>query len=122
MITPWTIYWMTRLDEIKGTAMAAFIISIIGAMICYICYGLKSFVEDEEAPALLIYAKRLLIVSVLSSIPNMFIPSTKEMAAILVIPAIANNQQVQDIGKELGDLAKSWLNEFKPKGTEHDTK
>lgn len=43
-----------------------------------------------------------------------FIPSTKEMAAIIVLPKIVNNEKVQDAGNKLFDLAVEWLEDLKP--------
>lgn len=47
-----------------------------------------------------------------------FLPSTKQMAAIVVIPRIANSETVLelgDLGKDLIVLAKEWVEEIQPK-------
>jgi hypothetical protein len=36
------------------------------------------------------------------------------MAAILIIPKIANSEKVEKIGNGLYDLAVEWMNELKP--------
>ena len=43
-----------------------------------------------------------------------FTPNTKQMAAILIIPQIANSEKVEKIGNGLYDLAVEWMNELKP--------
>ena len=42
------------------------------------------------------------------------VPSTAQMAAIVVVPRIVNNEQVQTVGSRLYDLATEWLDELKP--------
>jgi hypothetical protein len=43
-----------------------------------------------------------------------FIPSTKQMAAIIVVPKIINNEKVQQLPEELLNLGIDWLEELKP--------
>ena len=42
------------------------------------------------------------------------IPTTREMAVILVVPRIANSEKVQQAGNKLYDLAIEWMAELKP--------
>lgn len=42
------------------------------------------------------------------------VPTTKEMAAIVVIPRVANSESVQGLGEGVVDLAKAWMAELKP--------
>ena len=39
----------------------------------------------------------------------MFVPSTKQMAAIYVVPAIANNEKMQNIGNKTLDISNQLL-------------
>ena len=48
-----------------------------------------------------------LILSIFLGIFAAFIPSTKDAAAIIMIPKIANNQDVQDVVKELWKIAET---------------
>ena len=45
----------------------------------------------------------------------MFVPTTKEMCAIKLVPMIANDEQVQELPNKVVDLANEWLDELKPK-------
>jgi len=48
-----------------------------------------------------------------------FIPTTKQMAAIMIVPRLANSERVQNIGNKVYDLAVEWMEELKPtKGSE----
>jgi hypothetical protein len=42
------------------------------------------------------------------------IPKTSEAAAMIVVPAIANNEDIHEIGESLVDLAKEWVIELSP--------
>ncbi len=52
---------------------------------------------------------------VIAELIRVFTPTTKEMAAIIVIPAIVNNQDIKELGGEIPKLAREWLEEFRPK-------
>ena len=43
------------------------------------------------------------------------LPTTKEMAAIIVIPKVANNEKIQELGDGIYQLANDWLKEISPK-------
>jgi hypothetical protein len=49
----------------------------------------------------------------LGIISNM-IPSTKQMAAIMIVPCLVNSEKVQTIGNKVYDLAVEWMEELKP--------
>lgn len=115
-ITPFTIYLLTRADVFLAVLEA-----FIGALICYLIVSLifvATDVEDNRSDFFLgvkrawKYSFPLLMLLVFLKVIT---PTTKEMAAIIVIPAIANNQEVQDLGAEIPKLAREWLEELKPK-------
>jgi hypothetical protein len=47
---------------------------------------------------------------------GVFIPTTKQMAVIMVAPKVINNEQVQKLPNQVLELANEWLEELKPKG------
>ena len=145
MITPSQLYWLTRLDSIKsylgGIDMlallcAVFCTGIIIATTCHItfasndCLGWYHGKTKEEMEArkkpwekLRSSSTRILIASIsvlsLGSLTNAMLPTTKEMAAIHVVPMIVNSEAAQklpDVASEFVDLAKDWLKELKPDG------
>lgn len=50
----------------------------------------------------------------LCRVTHPFVPTTKEMAAIVVIPRVANSESVQGLGEGIVDLAKVWMQELRP--------
>ena len=131
-ITPSMIYWLTRLDEFSFLFGIVFVCIVIVALVNVI----GGFVALDSASTNQLYnrperlaeskhnikvrfgrAVKLALVALLVGVVNSFIPSTKQAAAIIVIPKIANSEIVAEMGdtaKELVGLAKSWLIELKP--------
>ena len=60
------------------------------------------------------FAKYAIVATVISVLGAILTPSTKEICATLLIPAIVNNEKVQGLGEEFYDLAKEWMQELKP--------
>lgn len=113
MITEQQIYWLTRLDNIL-VALGLFAIgaAIVAAGIGLI--GLMELVNDGRCATLILRkSARLFCAVIISVIVMAFIPSTKEVAAIIVLPKIVNNEKVQDAGNKLFDLAVEWLEDLK---------
>ena len=131
-ITPSMIYWLTRLDEFSFLFGIVFVCIVIVALVNVIggFVALDSASTDQlyNRPERLAESKhnikvrfgravKLALVALLVGVINSFIPSTKQAAAIIVIPKIANSEIVAEMGdtaKELVGLAKSWLIELKP--------
>lgn len=99
-ITHSLIYWITRLDGIQC------LLGVGGVFVIII--GLMMYIEDKKK-----YWVRTIVTGIVMVIITVFIPSTKQMCAILVIPKVANNENVQTLGKDLVEIAHNWMNEIK---------
>lgn len=145
MITPAQIYLLTRLDAFKdmitGAPMRLLIASwLVSAVIAIALSCLYMFAgngsydifegkSDEEfattRETLRKWRNRTLgfmlvcmtLMPTLSAV-NALTPTSKEMAAIVVIPKIANSQPLSDIAVNIVDLANAWLKELKPPAPE----
>lgn len=131
-ITPSMIYWLTRLDEFSFMLGTVFVCIVIVALMNvvggFIAMDSASTDQSYNRPELLAEDKhnikvrfgravKLALVALFVSVVNSFVPSTKQAAAIIIIPKIANSEIVAEMGdtaKELVVLAKSWLIELKP--------
>lgn len=145
MITPTQVYLLTRLDAFKGmitgTPMNMLIASWLGSIVIMVVlsciymfagngsYDLFEGKSDEEFATIRETLRKwrnrtlgfmlvcMTLMPALSAV-NALAPTSKEMAAIVVIPKIANSQPLSDIAASVVDLANAWLKELKPAAPE----
>lgn len=116
MITPMQMYWLLKLDDIR--VLCAFSAAIV-IFATIISLGIYNDAEDKGTKKIAIASFVLgLFGCGLFSSALTFLPSTKQMATIYVVPAIANNEKIQQIGgktldisNQLLDLTKDYLAE-----------
>ena len=113
MISAFNIYLIILLDDIEfafivGT-MLSFIMCVmfVSAIICRITEDDKELLERMAKPA-----KVALVVFILFLTGIVLTPNTKEAAAIYLIPKIANNEQIQDIGGNALDILQNKFQEW----------
>ena len=133
------IYWITRLDGIRGfcygiqTIAVLFAIVGIVAAIAAACIrvGAEEEGSDDDAriaSGICKIACKVWIpafcITMVCSFARMFTPTTKEMIAIKVIPQIASTENVdkiKGISKDMLDITAEWLKDMRKKYvTEHD--
>lgn len=127
-ITPFEVYVITRLDTFKswcGAAAAILVILFVGLLAVMIIRSI--YLNDESAvktcDTLIGFIKKakLFITLPIAIAATILTPTTKEAAAIKVVPAIANSEIVQDkIPEALGgliDLANDWMKELSPQNS-----
>lgn len=114
-ITPTLIYWITRLELVNRAlgCTAGF------SGLCFVAglwYYLMSTTEgwEDDAKRAVRLATREFVALAVSTVLYILTPTTREMAAILVIPKIANSETVAEIGDGVKTLAVEWLEELRP--------
>lgn len=123
MITPTQIYWLTRLDSIKGfgSLFVAFSIMLFFCLV-FLTVG-KTTEEINEGKSVLasklgFFVRLVTVIFLASLLPfigiTCFVPTTREMAAIIIVPKIANSEKVQQAGNQLYTLAVEWMEELRP--------
>lgn len=127
MITTSQMYWITRLDGIVTLlALLATFLCVASAIMfaygrCeYFAVKQWSWDTDKSIAARHEFGRKLCKASlmmfpagILLYILLVMIPTTKQMAAILIIPRIANSEKIQQAGNKLYDLAVEWMDELK---------
>lgn len=112
-MTTMQMYWFVKLDDIICLIeLLAFISGMWTAI-----HGIRwiNWVVDEKydtpttAPKMCAWG---VVVTTLFIAVATFIPSTKQLAAIMIVPRIVNNEKVQTVGNELYTLAFDWLKEL----------
>lgn len=141
MITTTQMYWLTRLDSVKEldldfaqffmgftilTAIVAMLTFCIGTFAGNKSYEMFEYKSDEELKVIHTRFRRIswrcvvfscvtLTMAMVCTALEALIPTTREMAAIVIVPAIVNNEKVQTVGNKFYDLAAEWLDELRPK-------
>ena len=97
LITPSEVYWVTRLDSLRTTvATFGFAASVVVFISVFVHYCALADGEARVAKQ----TKRVAILSALAALPLLtarpFLPSTRDMVLILGLPAIVNNEKVQE--------------------------
>ena len=117
MITPTLIYWISTLDSF--IKLVAVFFSIMIAVMVWLIVGIMCNSDcGNEAKARAFYCrwfKVLLPLTVAFGVILVFVPSSRMVAAMYVVPAIANSEKVQDVGNRLYDLAVEWMKQLGPK-------
>lgn len=109
-ITTTQMYWFMMLDNIKiGSALMCTVTALcfVGMIIAAYDLGKRPIIVKVLTPTLGVLFVALFSVCV-------FLPSTKQMAAIMIVPKIANSEKVQTVGNRVYDLAVEWMEELKP--------
>jgi L-asparagine transporter-like permease len=117
-MSPWTLYWITTLDRIQALLICGIsttIILVLGYIIitCMHMDMEQHNLSPEEKAAISTKMKKMGIygwfITIVLSIILTFLPSTKSMAFIYIIPKVVNNETIQTEASEIYDLAKTYL-------------
>jgi len=132
IISPWMMYFWTRLDEIHvlffNITFFAFIFAFGCALFAYSnCFGTWSWVYEYECignrektaqeirETISSYkntAKKLAIIGFISMFLMPAVPSKEDVAIMYVIPKIANNKNIQQEASEMYEIAKDALKNY----------
>ena len=116
MITPSIVYWITRLDNLFGLFIPVEVVSVLASIflaIAALCTNAEGEVRTYNLIKKVLYF--VIPVPIVVGIILVLMPTTKEAAAMYIIPKIANNENVQDIGGRALKLANDWIDELSPK-------
>ena len=136
-MTESTMYWLTRLDHahsfLTGFGCLLCIVGILTTVVSVVAwairsanaqYNTKTYADSDwtAANSILKITRPIAILAVSLCIAvdavKVFIPTTREMAAIKVVPALAspeNCQKLKTISSDILDVAADWLKDIKGK-------
>lgn len=123
-MSPLEMYTIVKLDDIRNLLCALSFMAGTTALISGVAYTVMA-AEDNPDKSVLRLKLRIRNIAFVS-IPLLFlfittqamIPSVKQMAAILVVPPIINNDHVQQLPDKLLHLADDWIDKLSPKKVE----
>lgn len=108
MITTAQMYWLVTMDSIVHAS------AIIAVALGVMAFLTIPMVLDDDFPKWTPSA--IALAAVAFALVAAFVPTTRQMAAIVMVPKIANNEKVQAAGnKLLYDLAVEWMDELRPR-------
>ena len=117
-ISPWLVYWLMQLDSICNfVRFIAVLGSILLAVLITFRIVFKVYAEqDEEAKTFYtvttpLYKFSSIIIPIFILL-NLFIPNTKTVAAMVLVPPIVNNEQVQQIPDDILTFVRSVIKEY----------
>lgn len=114
-ITPGLVYWISRLDAICNLFLAvAILLGLATFVMSLVCVVAKFDGDKDTAVQMLRIIRVTFPVAAIAILLRVFTPTKEEMAAILVIPRIANSETVSDISDGMKTLASEWLEELRP--------
>ena len=112
MITTTQMYWLVTLDSLIH--MGVFL-SVVFTLATFAMIGL---VADTGKLVSLPVVTALLAIFFMLVVT--FTPTTKQMAAIVVVPKIVNNEKMQVAGDKLYALAVEWMDSLRPNKPKED--
>lgn len=131
MITAWQIYWVMQLDSIGCFVFAAFVISLVCGGCAFLFAAIHAGDDhwswncdrigqrQDFRRTLYRWGRLAIAASLVCGLAAALIPSTKTAAAMIVIPAVANNEAIQHEAGDLYGIAKDALRELaRPKPAE----
>ena len=108
-VTPMMIYLIGMADHVR----VFFVVSLFIIVGIFLLFLARYLVDSDKIPNL----GTLIFSAALFSSLLIFIPNSKTLAAMYVIPAVVNNEQIQNIGKNglksLELLTKQWVDELR---------
>lgn len=116
-ITSWELYWIFQLDQIRDVfVVICFFSALLFAVLCVILLVSSDFYTDNDMRRNL---KKMFvctsIVLTFSMLLVVFMPTTRQLMAIKVMPVLMNTESAQKEltpeSAELYDLVKQYLRE-----------
>lgn len=114
-ITPWTIYLITLLGDVR---VAARLLTIVGAAVVVLqvlyaclCYdvAMNNGTVIEKLKEMKGFFKKVVAGTAVCGAITILVPSSTTLAAMYVLPAVVNSELVQELPGELVELARGYV-------------
>ena len=117
MISEWEMYCILKLDGLHSTFV---VFALVSAIILGVAVSAWMACDDEDKDSAFLFrvVKCSLITFIVFLIPAVFLPTTKEMAMIKVVPMIANSEIAREMPADAGVLYRMGIEAIKEKLTE----
>lgn len=105
-ISAWDIYLLTRLESLNYILGLMTVFPALGAALLLLLNQGKLDTSSK------IYSKSLVIMAVSFGLVWTLTPTTKEAAAMYVLPKLVNSEATQNLPKDLTSLVHDWAEEL----------
>lgn len=117
MITSWDIYWITRLGSLSVFfgVIGGFTVVLLTCFFSWLGPLIISEASFDNEKYWKIYKQSMfygIITGIIFILISCFIPTTKEFAAIYLIPKIANNEQMQKLPDNVAILLNTKMRQW----------
>ena len=108
----WTLYAVFMLDNVRNlfTGVLALSFFVLFMTVAFYAAIIHEYGSDEGYATAMKVSRNIAIVCAMIALPSLlgvvFVPTTKQAAAIWLLPKIANNQQIQDLAGDSIDLLR----------------
>ena len=110
-VTPEMMYWLVISDNIRE---AAIVLAIISGIASIFAVPIVFIAEEYDRIFHKLICGFVVLVFFVALATTAFVQTSKGLAAIYVIPKIANSQTVNDLGEGVVTLAREWIEELRP--------
>lgn len=116
----WFVYFITRLAYLQTMLILLLTISSIASIVAGVVWSINLDDGDTETANIVkrLALKIILPIMLVASILLSATPSTKEMAAIYMIPKIVNNEQIHQLPNNalefLNSELRQWVKDISP--------
>lgn len=113
MITESSVYWILKLSDIRTMLFVFVVFTGAFAVGSGVGWSVNAGIYEETADACKKAFYRSVALAFLLAIPATLLPTTKQMAMIKVIPAIANSEIVGEMSADAKELYRMGINAIK---------
>ena len=111
-MTPMAIYLLMQADNFKETISFLFSIAVVVLFGLIVVSALAANAASlDEQKAIANFRKRFIVVFISLFILVTIIPSSKTIAAMYTVPAVVNNEQIQQLPEEILTFVREFLKE-----------
>ena len=107
-LSPWFVYIAMQADTLGRAFLVALVLSLAAGLAMFLTV-ISTRSSDPMMPSYKSLLTLFISTSALLGTIHAFIPSTKTMAAVYILPAVVNNEQVQKLPEEVLEFIRSVL-------------
>lgn len=108
-LSPFMVYLAMQADSLRFSLVFAMVACGFGVFL----FGFFGLLEDSGWAQRI--ARNLIIAFVVCMAVRAFLPSTKTIAAMVILPPVVNNEQVQALPADILGFVRGLIREYTPK-------